>query len=50
MKIFRDSSRSISEKVIWVCIHECYLYTAPTLFHLINVLNKEWESDKHLVG
>lgn len=50
MHIFYQEAEVISEEPVWVCIHECYLYTAPTLEALVVVLNTEWEHDKHLAG
>jgi hypothetical protein len=50
MRIFQDKLRVISERDIWVCICEGYLYVADTLEDLIRVLNSEWKHDKHLVG
>lgn len=50
MKIFKEKAGVISKGECWVCIHDGYLYTAKTLEKLIEVLNTEWEHDKHLVG
>ena len=50
MHIYREKAGVISEKPIWVCMCGAYLYTGETLRRLIEVLNTEWEHDKHLVG
>ena len=50
MRIFKEKARVIPPREIWVCIHGGYLYTAATLEELAEVLNTEWEQDKHLCG
>jgi hypothetical protein len=50
MRIFEEQPGVISEGPCWVCIHNGYMYTALTLEDLIQVLNTEWEHDKHIVG
>lgn len=48
MKIFKQEKGLISKEDCWVCIHDEYIYTAKTLEELIEILNTEWEHDKHL--
>ena len=50
MNIFLEKAGVISQEEVWVCIHQCWFYTADTLEELSKVLNTEWEHDKHLVG
>ena len=50
MRIFKEDAGVISDEACWVCIHKGYLYTAATLEELIEVLNIEWEDDKHFIG
>jgi hypothetical protein len=50
MYIFKEKAGVISEKECWICIHSCYLYSADTLERLIEILNNEWEHDRHLAG
>jgi len=50
MKIFKTKAGEISKEPCWVCIHDGYMYDADTLEELIEVLNTEWEHDKHIVG
>ena len=49
-KIFKEKAGVISENECWVCICDTYLYTADTLEQLIEILNTEWEHDRHLCG
>ncbi len=49
MRIFQEKPKVIGDEAVWVCIHDGYLYTANTLEELVEVLNTEWEHDKHLV-
>lgn len=48
MHIFLQKAKVISEYPLWVCTHGDYLYTAKELGELIDILNTEWEHDKHL--
>lgn len=50
MHIFEQEAGVISDDVCWVCICEEYMYIAPTLLELVELLNTEWEHDKHIVG
>jgi acyl-ACP thioesterase len=50
MKIYKEKAGVISQKEVWCCIHNEYLYIANTLKELIKILNTEWENDKHLIG
>jgi len=49
MKIFKEKPGVISPNEVWCCIHENYLYTANTLLELVDILNNEWENDRHLI-
>lgn len=40
----------ISEDECWTAFCGPYLYTADTLFELLDVLKEEWCHDRHLVG
>ena len=48
MHIFKEKAKVISKEPIWCCVHENYLYTAPTLLKLLTIINTEWEQDKWL--
>jgi hypothetical protein len=48
MRIFFQEAGVISRGDLWVCIHENWMYVAETPMQLIEILNKEWEDDKHL--
>lgn len=50
MVIFKEKAGVISEKPVWVAIHDAYLYTNDTIIGLIWVLITEWKNDRHLVG
>lgn len=50
MRIFKENAGVISPEECWVCIHGPYMYVADTLEGLVQVLNTEWEWDRHLVG
>ena len=59
IEIFKEKAGVISEDEIWVCTcsemtsvdsASGYMYTAKTLEQLIEILNTEWEDDKHLCG
>lgn len=50
MRIFEEKPGVISEDSCWICTHNGYMYIAPTLGELIEMLNTEWEADKHIVG
>lgn len=49
-KIFKEAAGVIAPTEMWVCFCDCYMYEHETLEGLINVLNTEWEHEKHLVG
>lgn len=48
MHIFKEKPGVISKNEVWVCIHDSWIYIADTLEELVNILNTEWEADKHL--
>jgi hypothetical protein len=48
MKIFKDT-QSFDEPV-WICIHGEYIYASESIYGLIDILNTEWEHDKHIAG
>lgn len=50
MKIFKEQAGVITKDECWVCLCDCYMYMADTLEQLIEVLNTEWEDDKHLIA
>lgn len=50
MLIYEEKAGIVSKGTCWVCICDPYMYIADTLLELIDVLNREWENDKHLVG
>ncbi len=50
MRIFLEEGGVISEESVWVCVNDCYMYTADTLEELVEILNTEWRFDKHMVG
>ena len=50
MQIYQEKAGMISPVPCWVCICDEYMYLADTLIKLVDVLNTEWEDDKHMVG
>ena len=50
MKIYKEKAGVISPEPVWVCIDDCYLYTADTLIMLLITIILGWKSDKYLVG
>jgi len=49
-RIFQEKPGVISKDKCWVCICGNFMYINDTLEGLINLLNTEWENDKHLIG
>lgn len=50
MRIFEEKAGVISDKNVWICICEEYMYIADSLIELVDLLNSEWEHEKHIVG
>lgn len=48
--IYKAKPNDVSKKAIWVCVHDCYLYTGDTLFQLLKQMFNNWDSDQHFVG
>jgi hypothetical protein len=49
-QIFKEEAGILAPCEMWVCLCGCYMYEATTLKELIELLNTEWEHEKHLVG
>lgn len=50
MRIYKEQAGVISEGEVWVCMCDCFMYTADTLEELVDVLNTKWRHESQIVG
>lgn len=49
MKIFKEKAGVISKEPVWVCLHDCYMYTGDTFIGLLWNMVKYWNDDKMMI-
>ena len=50
MHIYKEKPGVLSDGPVWVCFHNCYMYTGNTLLALLLDMWRNWNNDNRLIG
>ena len=50
MKLFYQKAGVISERPLWICLHDGYMYSHPSFFGLVRTIVTQWKNINNLIG
>lgn len=50
MKIYKEKAGVISDTAVWICFHDCYMYSGDTFWQLLKDMCQWWNHDCRLIG